>query len=215
MAGVWTGPTTSSAATCTSTSREASAAPREGSGRSSTVPRTRTTVSAPRPAVRAITSGGVHAGLQESWTRPARSRRSTKTSPPRSRRRCTQPPSRTSRPTSARVSAPARWERNAVAAGLARFGVDEDAIELIWGPGVDQPLADVLPPYQPGDATQNLDVESRGRIRAHDEKEQADRLAVDGIEGDRRLTHAADDDQLLDPRRSGVGNRHPEPDAGG
>src|SRR5688500_2854322 len=200
MVGVCASPTTSNAVTCTSTSRETSAGSREGSGRSSTVPRATTTVSAPSPAARAMTSGGVQAGLQESWTRPARSRRSTKTRPPRSRRRCTQPPSRTSRPTSARVSAPARWERSAVAAGLARFGVDEDAIELIWGPGVDQPLADVFPPYQPGDATEKLDVEPGGRVGAHDEKEQADRLTVDRVERNGRLAHAAHHGQLLHRR---------------
>ena len=116
MIGVCAGPTTSSPVTCTSTSREARLTSRAASGRNATVPVTSTTVSAPSADARSITSGGVHSGLQESWTSPSRSRRSMNTMPPRSRRRWTQPPSRTVSPTWSRPREPARWLRSVVAA---------------------------------------------------------------------------------------------------
>ena len=107
MAGVSAGPTTRARVTCTSTSREASVgvARRLGPQRHRR-PRPARPSRRRAAAARAITSGGVHRGSKESCTRPARSRRSRKTSPPRSRRRCTQPPRRTLRPTCSRLSSP-------------------------------------------------------------------------------------------------------------
>src|SRR5262245_26998352 len=166
-------------------------------------------------------SGGVQSGLQESCTRPPRSRRSRNTNPPRSRRRWTQPPSRTWRPTSARVKTPARSVRSTVAPGarpwtmgLTRFGVDEEVVELIRGLRLDQLLTDGVPPHQPGDATQDLDVQAGRRLRPHDEKKQADRIAIDGIVGNRLRGHAADHDELLDSRTARVRNGDAESDAG-
>src|SRR3954467_2911875 len=166
-------------------------------------------------------SGGVQSGLQESCTSPPRSRRSRNTRPPRSRRRCTQPPRRTWRPTSARFRPPARSVRSMVApgarpwtTGLTRFGVDEEAVELIRGLGLDQLLTDSVPPHQPGDATQDLDVQTGRRLRPNDEEEQADRIAVDGVIGDRLRGHAADNTQILHRGAPRVGDGDTESDAG-
>src|SRR5215218_4982028 len=116
------------------------------------------------------------------------------TRPPRSRRRWTQPPSRTCWPTCARVSAPARCVRRAVAptesvtGGAAvrtrstRFGVEEDVVELIRGGGLEQLLAHRVSADQAGDATQDLDVQTGRRLRPHDEEYQPHRLAVDRVE---------------------------------
>src|SRR5690606_34228997 len=83
-------------------------------GRAATSPSTRITSSARSFAARARTSGPLHSGPNESWTRPDRSRSSTKISPPRSRRRCTQPASRTVLPASSRRSVPTMVVRSVV-----------------------------------------------------------------------------------------------------
>src|SRR5688500_2377153 len=77
-------------------------------GRRTTSPFTWMTYSPPRLAACAMIAAGVHSGLKESCTRPARSRRSTKTTPPRSRRLCTQPDSVTRSPACSARNAPAR-----------------------------------------------------------------------------------------------------------
>src|SRR4029079_6533235 len=99
--------------------------------------------------------------------------------------------------TSARVRTPARSVRSTVApgarpwtTGLARFGVDEEVVELIRGLRLDQLVRGGAPPHQPGDATQDLDVQAGRRLRPHDKKKQPDRVAVDGVVRDRLRGHA-------------------------
>lgn len=54
----------------------------------------------------------------------------------------------------------------------------------------------MVPPDQPGNPAQQLDVLSGRGLGTHDEEEEPDRLSVDGVEGDRLGAQPADHTQL-------------------
>src|SRR5664280_3737743 len=101
----------SSAVTLTSTSPLGRLGLTVSGERATTTPRAAITYSG-RTCSAAACASGASDGSNTSWTRPLRSRRSTKISPPWSRRRATQPARRTSRSTSVTRSSPGYASRN-------------------------------------------------------------------------------------------------------
>ena len=185
------------------------------------MPEARITVSAPSPAARSMISGGVQSGLQESCTRPGAvaqidEHQSAEIPPPVHPAAQTHLAADVGPGQGAGEVGPQHGgaRRAALDHGLTRFGVDEEAVELIRGLGLDQLLTDGVPPHQPGDATQDLDVQAGRRLRPNDEEEQSDRVAVDGVIGDRLRGHAADHAELLHRGAPRVGDGDTESDAG-
>ena len=87
-------------------------------------------------------------------------------------------------------------------------------MKLIGRARLGQLATDRLAPHEPGDAAQDLHMQARRFLGAHDHEEEADRLAVDAVVGDRRAAHAAYDGELPDPGGPGVGDRDSESDPG-
>lgn len=92
------------------------------------------------------------------------------------------------------------------------FCGEQNVVELVRCCRRAELLAHALPPHQVRDLAEDLDVQAGGARGSHDKKEEAHRLAVDGIEGYSGGTDTADQAELSDAGRAGVRNGNSEAD---
>jgi len=86
-------------------------------------------------------------------------------------------------------------------------------VELIWRAGLDQLSANRFQPDQPGDSTEELYMQARRFLRAHDHEEEPHRLAVDAVVGDPGSGAPADDGERPDSGAARVRDGDSEADS--
>src|SRR5690606_17429146 len=95
------------------------------------------------------------------------------------------------------------------------FRVAQGTQEVIGIARGDEPLADLVPADEPGDAAERLDVRARGGVRTDEHEEQLDRLAVQRVEVHGLPREPGSHAQIRHSGRLAMRDRDAVPDPGG